>query len=330
MAEPSGANVGANASPNGAANGAARGARGTVGAVLLNWRQPELTCQCLLDLCAAAVPGLSVLVIDNGSADGSAAQLAAAVEAACAGGVDCELLALDRNLGFTGGMNRGFDWARARDCEFVLVLNNDLRLPVGFLQPLVATLQNDARVAAVAPTVVYPDGRVWAQGGSLGFHPNALRLRGHGRPPAPITAGPEAVDFVPGACVLFRRSDLDAAGGFDDEYFMYWEDVELCCRLRARGRRVVWLPWVRVVHLGGASAGGKRSPLRKYLMAKNGLRFLRRHGRLSLWASLVVLDVLSLPVVLVRRPRAAWAKVCGLAAGLRGAPSSVRDVARWR
>jgi GT2 family glycosyltransferase len=304
-------------------------APGTTAAVLLNWCQAELTRQCLQDLVAAAVPGLCVLVVDNGSGGDAAVRLGDAVASAVAAGVPCELLVLEHNLGFTGGMNRGFAWAAARGCEYVLVLNNDLRLPRGFLEPLVATLGNDARVAAVAPTVVRPDGRVWAEGGRVGFFANALRLCGHGRQPAPVDHGPELVDFVPGACALFRQRDLAAVGGFDDAYFMYWEDVELCRRLRRRGARIVWLPWVRVTHLGGASAGGSRSPLRKYLMAKNGVRYLRRHGTVSQWAALLLLDVLSLPLLLLTAPRPAWAKVCGLLAGLRGARSTARDVERW-
>jgi len=309
---------------------AAASAPRRVGALLLNWRQSALTRQCLDDLVAAQTSGLCALVLDNGSADGSADELRAAAARATANGLPCELLALAGNLGFTGGMNRGFQWAAANGCEFVLVLNNDLRLPPGFLGPLVEVLANDARVAAVMPTVLRPDGRVWAQGGSLGFCANALRLCGHGGTPAPTTHGPEAVDFAPGACVLFRARELAALGGFDDAYFMYWEDVELCHRLRARGGRIVWLPWVRVTHLGGASAGGHRSPLRKYLMAKNGVRYLRRHGGARHWAALLLLDLPSLPLLALRSPRAAWAKLCGLCAGFAGRPSTAADVQRWR
>jgi GT2 family glycosyltransferase len=309
---------------------AGSGAERRTGALLLNWRQSALTRQCLEDLVAARTAGLRVLLLDNGSGDGSADELRAAAAAASAAGLPCELLALEGNLGFTGGMNRGFEWAAAAGCEFVLVLNNDLRLPPGFLQPMLDVLVNDARVAAVMPTVVRPDGRVWAQGGSLGFCANALRLCGHGGAPAPTTHGPEAIDFAPGACVLFRARELQAVAGFDDAYFMYWEDVELCRRLRARGSRIVWLPWVRVAHLGGASAGGSRSPLRKYLMAKNGVRYLRRHGGVRHWAALLLIDVPSLPLLALRSPRAAWAKLCGLAAGFAGRPSTAADVQRWR
>lgn len=307
-----------------------------VAALLLNWRRSDLTEQCLADLCrcgARAGPeapaDLRVLVMDNGSGDDSPARLGRAVAAAAAAGLPAELLVFDTNLGFAGAMNRGIGWAGGIGAEYVLVLNNDLRLPEGFLGPLLAVLRNDPRVAAVAPTVLFPDGRVWAQGGSLGFHANALRLNGHGGPPAPREHGPEAVDFVPGACVLFRRRDLEAVGGFDERYFMYWEDADLCRRLRARGGRSVWLPWVRVTHLGGASAGGSRSPLRKFLMARNCVRYLGAHGTPLQWASFVLLDVLLWPLLLLRAPGAAWAKACGIAAALRGRAATAADVARW-
>lgn len=301
-----------------------------VAALLLNWQQPALTVQCLRDLLAAVPSGLRVAVIDNGSRDDSVAVLRAEVASHVGRGAAVELIALPENRGFTGGMNAGFEWAQHQGADHALVLNNDLRLEPGFLEPLVATLQNDARVAAVTPTVVHPDGTVWAQGGDLGFCPNGLRLRAHGERPAPIDQGPELVDFAPGACVLFRLSAVMEAGAFDDRYFMYWEDVDLSRRLAQRGGRIVWLPWVRVTHLGGASAGGGRSQLRKYLMAKNGVRFLRQRGSLRQWLAWLLLDVCSLPALLCLRPAAGRAKASGLVAGLLGRPSGERDVARWR
>lgn len=297
-------------------------------ALLLNFRKPALTEQALVDLLGVGDVGVRVLVIDNGSADGSAARLAGVVAAHRANGRDVELLELPDNLGFAGAMNEGVAWARAQDLRLVLLLNNDLRLPPDFLAPLVRVLESDPRVMAVGPTIVRPDGRVWAQGGSLGFHPNALVLGGQGRTPAARSAGPEAVDFLPGACVLARRTDLEAVGGLDDGYFMYWEDVELCRRLRARGR-IVWLPWVQVVHDAGSSSGGARSPLRKFLMAANEVRYVRRHGTLAQWLGLLVWDVLLWPLSLAGGVRCAVAKLRGLLRGLSSRPIRAAEVERY-
>ncbi len=300
-----------------------------IAALVLNWRQPELTAVCLADLLAATTP-LHVLVVDNGSGADVARDLERRVAAAAVPSRHrVTFLALPDNLGFTGGMNRGIAWAQQAGCEFVLVLNNDLRLPPDFVAPLVATLQNDPRVAAVGPTVLHPDGTVWAEGGRRGFCANGLVLIGHGGSPRPRTHGPEAVPFLPGACVLFRTADLAAVGGFDDRYFMYWEDVDLCDRLRAHGGEIVWLPWVQVVHASGASSGGGRSPLRKFLMACNSVRYLRQHGGLRGWLAFALFDLLLWPVILPAGPRAALAKLRGMWAGLCGHRAGAADVARY-
>jgi len=300
-----------------------------VAALLLNWRQPALTLQCLRDLLAVHDVAIHVFVIDNGSGDDSAATLRAALPSFDVGPHAVELVALPTNGGFTGGMNAGIRLAIERGIPFALVLNNDLRLPPDFLSPLVAVLANDPSVAAVGPTVLQSDGTVWAEGGRTGFAPNGLTLVRQGKAPRPREHGPEAVPFLPGACVLFRTSSLAAVGAFDDAYFMYWEDVDLCARLRERGGSIVWLPWVRVEHLGGRSSGGGKSPLRKFLMACNEVRYLRARGNAVLWLAFVVFDVLLWPLTLLTGPRAAIAKLRGTLAGLRGHRASAADVANW-
>lgn len=302
-----------------------------IAALLLNWRRADLTLRCLGDLLAAADVELHVLVIDNGSGAEEVAALQRGIAAAAPAATRhrIELAPLPENRGFTGGMNHGLVWAAARGLPFVLVLNNDLRLPPDFLAPLVATMQNDPQVAAVGPTVLQPDGTVWAEGGERAFAPNGLRLRRHRRAPLPREHGPEAVGFLPCACVLFRTDAVAAAGNFDDGYFMYWEDVDLCERLAARGGKIVWLPWVRVEHAAGQSSGGGRSPLRKFLMAANAVRYLKARGTWWGWLGWLCCDVVPLPLLLLAWPRAAVAKLAGTWAGLRGHRAGAPDVARW-
>jgi GT2 family glycosyltransferase len=300
-----------------------------VAALLLNWRRADLTLRCLRDLLAVAAPPMRVFVLDNGSGPDEVAALRAGVAAAAPGPHALELVELPANLGFTGGMNEGFRRAAAAGLPYALVLNNDLRLPPGFLSPLVATLANDPAVVAVGPTVLHPDGTVWSQGGERRFGPNGIALRGHGKAPAPTTAGPEEVGFLPGACVLFRLDAVAAVGGFDDAYFMYWEDVDLCERLRARGGRIVWLPWVRIEHAAGQSAGGAKSAARKFLMACNAVRSLRVRRSMRAWLAWLVCDVLGWPLTLAQGPKLAWAKLCGTVAGLRAHRAGAGDVARW-
>ena len=296
--------------------------------LLLNFRQPRLTRLCLDDLRQVVGVDLSVLVIDNGSADGSAGELEKAVADFDATAHRAELLALADNRGFAGGMNRGLEWAAERGLPYVLVLNNDVRFAPDAIEPLVGVLRADRRVAAVGPTLLFPDGTVWAEGGGVGFGPNELRLHGHGGAPRPREHGPEAVDFVPCACAMFRTEDLQEVGGFDDDYFMYWEDVDLCARLRERGGRIIWLPWVRIEHAAGASSGGGRSPLRKFLMARNAVRYLKSRGTLRAWMGWLLFDVLLWPLAFVTGPVSALAKARGTCAGLCGRQVGAGEVER--
>lgn len=292
-----------------------------VGVVVLNYRQPARTADCLRDLAASRGVALSVFVLDNGSADGSVAALEPLVrELDAAGGPHRFVLeSSPANLGFAAGQNRGLAWVAARGIRWLLVLNNDVRLPPAAIATLAAVLHNDPRVAAVSPTVVYPDGRVWAEGGEFAFAPNALRLCRQGAQPSPTELGPQERTFVPCACVLFPVAAMQRVGGFDEAFFMYWEDVDLCARLRRQGGRIVWLPWVRVEHDAGASSGGARSKLRKYLMAKNAVRCLRRHGTAAAWLGWFVFDVLLWPLALLTGPSLAFAKLRGTLGGTLGA-----------
>ena len=296
-----------------------------VAVLVLNWKRADDTVRCLQDLRACAYPALHVLAMDNGSGDGSAAR----IQAACP---EVELMAFPDNLGYCVAINRGIAWARTRGASYVLLLNNDTRVPPGFLTPLVEALEADASAACAGPRMLLPDGRVWCAGGDLRFGPNLSRLRGHGAADRGQFERPVAVDYMPGACALYRLADLAAVGDLTEDYFMYHEDVDLGLRLAGRGRRVLYVPWSVITHDASRSTGGGVSPRRKFMSAVNSVRFLRRHGSAARWLAFWCCDVLALPLVLLAavlrgRPAApVLAKARGLWHGLRGHQLSARDV----
>ena len=139
-------------------------------AIVPNWRLVDSKLQVLEDLGKVDYPELFAVAIDNGSGDGSAQRLREMATASV------EVVAFEDNLGYCIAMNRGIDRAVERGAPYVLFLNNDVRLPPGFLRPLVETLENDPRVACVGPTIVDPSGRTWSQGGGVRFRPNLVTL----------------------------------------------------------------------------------------------------------------------------------------------------------
>lgn len=198
--------------------------------------------------------GLERVVVDAGSADGTAAAVRAAAP-------DVRVIEL-ANVGFARAANAG---VRATSAEGIVVANADVRFGPRAVPLLLEVLARDERVAAVGPRVVYPDGRPQASArrrpdlrtamghallGRL-LPDNRWTRRYHDRDAA--ADAPRDVDWLSGCVMAVRREAFEAVGGFDPGYFLYVEDVDLADRLRAAGWRLRYEPGVEVVHLVGAS-----------------------------------------------------------------------------
>ena len=159
----------------------------------------------------------------------------------------------EQNLGFLRNCNRGAELARGR---FVVFLNNDTRVDQDWLDPLVETLLDNPSVGLVGSKLTYPDGRLQEAGGiifSNGAGWNYGRLED---PNHPDFNHARDVDYVSGASIMIERSYFHALGGFDERFVpAYYEDTDLCFRIRAEGRRVVYQPLSSVVHYEGISSG---------------------------------------------------------------------------
>jgi GT2 family glycosyltransferase len=196
-----------------------------------------------------------IVVVDNASTDSTAGFVRGSWPSV-------HLIASDRNLGFAKANNLG---VRATASDLVLFLNPDTVVPPGVVDRLVSMLDARPDVAIVGPRIVDGRGKAELSFGAL-ITPWAeltqkILVRGNDRGLSVIAAlvdrmtrRTRVVDWVSGACLLIRRSDLEAAGGFDERFFMYIEDVDLCASVRARGRLVLFAAEPEIVHLRGRSA----------------------------------------------------------------------------
>jgi len=228
--------------------------------VIVNYNGAALLPRCLSAL-GAAVDGLRVqtIVVDNGSTDGG-------VERLDAGTTPAEVVRLGRNHGFACAANVGLRHARGR---YHLLLNTDCFVAPGLPQALIELLDADPGIAVAGPKLLNPDGTLQPSCHN-DPHPLVLFLEQSllWRPlrHVPIArdllqvAGPHArrreVDWLSGACLLLRPAALDAVGAFDDGFYFYWEEADLCRRLRRGGWRVAFEPDARATHIGGGSGGG--------------------------------------------------------------------------
>jgi N-acetylglucosaminyl-diphospho-decaprenol L-rhamnosyltransferase len=225
-----------------------------------------------------------VVVVDSGSSDGTAD----AVRAAHPGVHVLELA----NVGYGRGVNAGAQCLPS-EVDVVVAANADVRFGEGAVEALVRALAEDPSVALVGPRVRYPDGSHQASARRTPSPATAIAHAALGwvRPDNPATrryhaldlTGPDVtaardVDWISGCAFAVRRSDFVAVGGFDPGYRLFVEDVDLCERLRARGRRVRFEPAAVVEHRVGASTSLR--PLRARLLHAQALdRYLSRHGR---------------------------------------------------
>jgi GT2 family glycosyltransferase len=236
-------------------------------AVLVNYNSDDELRRALESIAREAGGRWEGVVVDNASTDGS--------EQAALDFPAVRLIKNRENVGFGRGVNQAMT---ASTAEYVLIMNPDCQLSAGALTPLIAVLDADKTCAVVAPQILNVDGT--AQGNARGDPDMFTGLFGRTSPLRRTLSGLEVarrnvvtattrhkddqgaavtVDWVSGACMLVRRSAVAAAGGFDERYFMYWEDADLCRRLRQRGSIVSYLPAATAVHRVGHSSRTARA-----------------------------------------------------------------------
>ncbi len=233
------------------------------------FNQAELTLNCLRSLQANTDAALyEVILIDNGSSD-------ATVNLARAEGPRFRVVRNEENTGFGPACNQGAGLAGA---EYVLFLNNDTILLPGWLEPLVAALDEDAALGAVQPKLLYPDGRLNDAGGLVfGGGEPWIYGKGSTEPDAPQFSCRRAPDYASGACLLVRHRAFDDVGGFDDRFApAYYEDTDLSFSLRAAGWKVLFEPASKVVHVEGGTAGTDVSQGIKRYQIRNAVRFTQK------------------------------------------------------
>jgi len=259
--------------------------------IIVNYNAGEHLARCLASLAPALTASASAsaagcewqaIVVDNASHDGSE-------QHALAYGNRVRLVRSETNVGFGAAVNLGA--AETRD-PFILLLNPDAELLPGVVTRLTQELDRYPQCAIVGPAILNEDGSI--QGSARGdptwltgffgratlltrlFPNSALAQRNVLCPDLLPGQDSAPVDWVSGACMLIRRDAFDRAGGFDPGYFLYWEDADLCRRLRALGYTIRYYPGVQVRHTVGVSSRTARLAS-NHAFHTSALRYYAQH-----------------------------------------------------
>ncbi len=259
--------------------------------IVLNWRALRETLACLQGLQRQDYGDFAVVVVDNGSDDGSPAAIRAAFPRV-------EVIETGRNLGYAGGNNVGLRRALALGAEAVLILNNDTILPPDLLTKLVDAAEAHPQAGMFGPTIYYAErpSLIWSAGGRID------RRNGRTWMLTEATTEVRRVDFLSGCALFVRRAVLEEAGLLDEDFFLYYEDVEWGVRAARHGFVSLHVPQVMLWHAIPMD-GREASPMVHYFMTRNRYLFLRRSGAPRLAQVRALLEDLRLIAVWTVRPR---------------------------
>ncbi|MBC7263250.1 MAG: glycosyltransferase family 2 protein [Chloroflexi bacterium] len=256
--------------------------------VIVNWNVKDLLAHCLESVFHAS-DGLEieVIVVDNASTDGSPQMVRECFP-------QVQLVANERNAGFTTANNQGIATAKGR---YILLLNPDTEVLDGALSTMVRYMDAHPSVGALGPRLIYPDGHVQSSRRRFPtlataflestilqqwFPHNRILSRYYCLDRSDEEE--QEVDWVVGACLMMRREALDQVGPLDEGFFMYSEEMDWCHRLVKRGWHVVYLPSARVVHYEGRSSS-QVVPQRHIYFQSSKVYYFRKY--FGLWGEIL-------------------------------------------
>jgi GT2 family glycosyltransferase len=247
-----------------------------VSIIILNWNGLEDTIECLESLKHITYSNYEILLVDNGSTDGS-------VECFRERYPEMEIIENRENLGFAEGNNVGIRRAMDARADYVLLLNNDTVVDPEFLGELVKVARSDKRIGVVGPKIYYYNyaGRkdvVW----SLGIKTNykclfLAKSIAEGKIDVGQFDRTKKVDGLVGCAMLIKREVIESIGFFDVEYFVYGEEEDFCIRVRKNRWNIFCAAKSKIWHKVGGSSGGGFNKLIAYYKVRNKILLMRKN-----------------------------------------------------
>lgn len=225
---------------------------------------------CLESLREAGVEEEQVIVVDNNSQDRT-------VQAVREHFPNIDLHVNEKNLGASGASNVGFKHALEQGADLILRLDSDTIVARDFLLPLLNAAE-DPRIGVLSPKIYYlePPDEIWYAGADANpWHFGAVNQHRH-KKDAPENNFPREVDYVWAACMLIKHEVLESLGGFDLDFFVYFEEVDFCRRVEALGYTLIFIPESHIWHKVGSSA---ENTWTAYHWNKSKMLLYRKHAR---------------------------------------------------
>lgn len=261
--------------------------RPLVSIITINYNNAAVTEELIESLNQVSYPNFEVLVIDNGSAENP--------DRIKQRYPYITLIKTGKNLGFAGGNNVGFQQAKGK---YFLMLNNDTEVEPDFITPLVDKLESDPKAGVISSKLIYynSDGIIQYAGSTpMNMLTGRSKFIGQKEKDSGQYNSCYPTHFCHGAAMMIPRKVVNEVGLMADLYFLYYEELDFCERIRKAGYTLWFAGLSKVLHKESMSVG-KESALKAYYMTRNRLLFLRRNGKgIKLAASLAFFTFVSMP-----------------------------------
>lgn len=243
--------------------------------ILLNYNGYKDTIDCIKSLQSIDYPNYKIVIVDNNSTDESEENIINFINKMD----NTHFIQTGKNLGFSGGNNVGIKYALENNADYICLLNNDTTVEPDFLTILTNQMEQDKSIGIAAGKIMYyskPD-VIWSAGGfiderkCLGYH------YGINQKDSEEFNNTKKVSFLTGCLQLIRADVLKNIGLYDEEYFLYMEDVDFCYRARLNGYKLEYIPESKIYHKVSASTGGEQSPMVLYYMTRNVMLFNKKY-----------------------------------------------------
>lgn len=245
-----------------------------VAIILVNYNGYKDTIECLQSLRSIEYKNYEVIVVDNASTNESVKEIKSFISG------NERLIESNANDGFSSGNNIGIRYALNNGADYCLLLNNDTIVEPDFLNKLVDAFNNSEYCGLTIGKILYEGQRnlIWYAGGSISER-TAKTVHWHYKETDQETTKEIAqVTFATGCCMCISKKVIDQVGYLDEEYFLYEEDVDYCCRIKKAGFDIIYVPDSRIYHKVSSSSN-EISVSTQYYIIRNKLIMINKHYR---------------------------------------------------
>lgn len=235
--------------------------------IVLNWNGNQETIECLKSLEKVDDSNFSVLVVDNNSTIHLISKLKKKFN-------QFNFLELNQNHGYSGGNNRGFEFIK-NDADFVCFLNNDVIVSPDFIKAFRKGITQYGEQNIFGPKIFFefPSEKIWYGGGIVNLKKGQIFHKSIGLNDNQVKSVPGDTNYITGCCLLVSSKLFEKLNGFDEQFNMYAEDVDLCLRAKQQNINCIYVPESKIWHKISSSTGGRFS-LKKYIKKIKSIRKL--------------------------------------------------------